>query len=356
LSALPSLWLFSRDLAKLANLNMHASTSRVLVTGGAGYIGSHLAHALVDRGYEVHVLDDLSRGKQGAIPQRAHLHRVSVLDSSELHQLLTSLQVAQVFHFAGLIDVAESTRKPDLYMEANTQGTQNLIDALAATHMRVPPIVFSSTAAVYESADRQLKEDDGKGPVSPYGESKLQAEARLRHYALGEGNATISGRPGRRVTVLRYFNAAGAAWGLRENHDPETHLIPLAIDAACGRRPELSVFGNDFPTRDGTCERDYVHVVDLAEAHLRAMEAMLQQDVSSFETYNVGRGVGSTVREVLSEVERVLGVEVPQRSAPRRPGDSASLVADVSKIRTRLGFVAQYDLQTIIRDAAESRK
>jgi UDP-glucose 4-epimerase len=333
---------------------MPASTSRILVTGGAGYIGSHLVHALLELGHEVHVLDDLSQGKKEAIRDPATLHQVSLLDPATLHQLLTYVHVTQVFHFAGLIDVAESTRKPDLYMQVNTQGTENLLGALTATHEQPPPFVFSSTAAVYESAGHHLREDDAKGPASPYGESKLRAEASVRAFV--EAPDDSKSPSGRRATVLRYFNASGAAWGLRENHQPETHLIPLAIDAAIGGCSQLSVFGSDFSTRDGTCERDYVHVVDLVDAHLRAMNAMLQQEGSTYETYNVGRGVGSTVNEVLQAVQGVLGIEVPMRFGPRRPGDSASLVADVSKIRTRLGFVAQRDLQTIIRDTAESRR
>jgi UDP-glucose 4-epimerase len=288
---------------------------RFLVTGGAGYVGSHCVLALRDRGDEVTVLDDLTSGHAAALPPGVRLVEAQVEDAATLDAVLADGSFHGVFHFAALSQVGESMAEPLRYFARNTGAAITLIEA--CRRHGIGGLVLSSTAAVYgEAAAQPIAEDTRPNPSSPYGESKRAVEAML-HWAW-----TAHRLP---YAALRYFNAAGADPGGRagEDHRPETHLIPLAIDAALGRRPPLRLFGTDWPTEDGTCIRDYVHVTDLAAAHLIAFDRLAGGPV----TWNLGTGHGHSVRSVLAEVERAAGRPVPVELAPRRPGDPARLVA-----------------------------
>lgn len=310
---------------------------KVLVTGGAGYIGSITTQHLLRRGYEVAVVDDLSRGHRDNVPA-ALLHVRRLQDTSALAPLLQGVDA--VVHFASYIAVGESTREPELYFSNNVGGTLSLLEAMASADVR--RLVFSSSAAVYGNPQRvPIPEDAPFAPVSPYGESKATVER-------------ILGQIGHlRSVSLRYFNACGAepAHGLGERHEPETHLIPLLLGAVVSGQP-VQIFGNDYPTPDGTCVRDYIHVSDLAEAHVAALDRLMSGGGSS--AFNVGTGQGHTVMEVVHVVEEVTGRQVPFTLAPRREGDPAELVADSGRLRRELGWEpARSDLRQIVRDAWE---
>lgn len=313
---------------------------RILVTGGAGYIGSHLVALLLARGEDVVVLDNLSTGHRAAVAPGARLVVADLADEAALDALLADGPWDAVFHFAALIEVGASMREPYRYLLDNAMLGTRLIAACARHGVR--RFVLSSTAAVYAAAATSpIEEDAPIEPGSPYGESKRMLERTL-HWA---------GRiHGLNSAVLRYFNAAGAdpAGKLGEDHDPETHLIPLAIDAVLGRRPPLSVFGTDYPTPDGTCIRDYVHVSDLAEAHLLALDHLEHGSV----TWNLGTETGHSVLEVLQAVERVAGRPVPHELAPRRAGDPPVLVASARRIRAEAGWQPRHTaLDDIVRTA-----
>lgn len=313
---------------------------RILVTGGAGYIGSHLVAMLVDRGDDVVVLDNLSTGHRAAVAPGARLVVADLADDTAVADVLADGPWRAVLHFASLIEVGASMREPYRYLLANAMLGTKLI--AACVHAGVPRFVLSSTAAVFGSAaSSPIQEDAPIDPGSPYGESKRMLERTL-HWA---------GRiHGLHAAVLRYFNAAGAdpAGRLGEDHDPETHLIPLAIDAVLDRRPPLKVFGTDYPTRDGTCIRDYVHVTDLAEAHLLALDRLDQGSV----TWNLGTETGHSVLEVLQAVAHVAGRPVPHELAARRPGDPPVLVASARRIRAEAGWQPRHAaLEDIVRTA-----
>lgn len=301
-------------------------TRRFLVTGGAGYIGSHLVQALRARGDRCAVLDNLSTGHRRAVPDGVDLVQADLADRAVVDGVLADGPWDGVFHFAGLSLVAESMRDPMGYFAANVGNSAGLIDA--CIRHGVKKLVFSSTAALFGLPGRlPIAEDDRIDPASPYGESKIMVERLL---------AWADRVHGLRYASLRYFNAAGADpdGALGEDHRPETHLIPLAIDAALDRIPPLAVFGTDYPTSDGTCIRDYVHVSDLASAHLAAFERL---DAASV-TYNLGNEAGHSVRDVLASVARVAGRAVPHRLAPRRAGDPAVLIASSARIRAECGW------------------
>lgn len=313
---------------------------RIMVTGGAGYIGSVICGHLLTHGHEVIVFDDLSRGHAAAVAPQATLVLGDVRDTASLTAALMAHRCTAVVHMAAVAEVAESVRLPQLYHEVNTEGTRSLLTA--ALHTGVRRIVFSSTAAVYGTPDHvPIPETAPLRPQNPYGASKLAAERLLFagvERVLSEQHLT--------VVALRYFNACGAQGGHGEDHEPETHLIPLALRAARdGSR--LSVFGDDYPTADGTCVRDYVHVADLAEAHALALD---QEDIPS-SAINLGTSTGASVREVLDTVGRVTGRPVAHTVEPRRPGDPAVLVATNARAADVLGWQPRRSLTDAVRDA-----
>jgi UDP-glucose 4-epimerase len=311
---------------------------KILVTGGAGYIGSVTTHHLLRRGFEVVVIDDLSRGhRENVAAERLHVLRLQ--DTDAVTRLLTGVDA--VVHFAAYIAVGESTREPELYFSNNLGGTLSLLEAMARAGVR--RLVFSSTAAVYGDPEKvPIPEDARIAPVSPYGESKAMVEKIL---------VELDRYRGLRSVALRYFNACGAEAeaGLGEAHDPETHLIPLLFRAAVTGEP-IQIFGDDYATPDGTCIRDYIHVSDLAAAHVAALDHLMAGGGSG--AFNVGTGTGQTVMEVLRAVEEVTGKRVPYKIAPRREGDPTELVADAWKLRRELGWEPKRsEIRDIVRDA-----
>lgn len=314
----------------------------ILVTGGAGYIGSHMVHALVDRGETVVVLDDLSTGFEAVLPHQATLVLGDIGDEALVGRLIGEHAVTAIAHFAGSIVVPESVENPLKYYLNNTVKSRALIAAAVAGG--VGSFLFSSTAAVYGEPTRPLIDETvPPSPVSPYGWSKLMTEIMLRDTAAAHGL---------RYAVLRYFNVAGAdPKGRTGQSTPNaTHLIKVASQAALGDRPYLSVFGTDYPTRDGTCLRDYIHVSDLIEAHVLALKHLM--DGGENLTCNCGYGDGFSVLEVAEAVKRASGVDFEVRMAPRRAGDPSALIADSTRIRETLGWKPRYDdLDTIVAHA-----
>jgi UDP-glucose 4-epimerase/UDP-arabinose 4-epimerase len=302
----------------------------VLVTGGAGYIGSHTARALARRGARLVVYDNLSMGYREAV-RWGEFVEGDIRDGSALREAMRRYDVSAVLHFAGLIEVARSFQQPDLFFDVNVRGTEVLLSAMRDAG--VAHLVFSSSAAVYGSVGDSalISEDAHKAPASPYGETKLAGEDAIRQACRATGMTAVA---------LRYFNAAGSepSGVIGEAHNPETHLIPLALDAALGRRRALTVFGLDHPTPDGSCLRDYVHVDDLADAHVAALD--FGQLPGQFDAFNVGTGRGRSVLEIIEAIERMLGRPVPYAVGPRRVGDPASLVADPSRAKTNLRWSA----------------
>ncbi len=312
--------------------------AKILVTGGAGYIGSVTAYHLLKRGHEILIVDDLSRGHRGAVPADL-LHVIRLQDTDALTKVLEGVDA--VVHFAAYIAVGESTREPELYFSNNLGGSLSLFEAMA--RVGVKRLVCSSTAAVYgEPAKSPIPEHSPFAPMSPYGQSKAMVER-----VLGD----LDHFRGLRSVILRYFNACGAEPDakLGERHEPETHLIPLLFRAAMTGEP-IQIFGDDYPTVDGTCVRDYIHIGDLASAHVAAVDHLMAGGASA--QFNVGTGAGNTVLEVLHAVEEISGRKVPYKIAPRRDGDSPSLVADSSKLQQMLGWApVRSDLKQIVRDA-----
>jgi UDP-glucose 4-epimerase len=310
---------------------------KLLVTGGAGYIGSVVAAQLIDAGHEVVVLDDLSRGHAAAVPAGATHVDVALLDEHGLHDALAD-GFDGVLHFAALAVVAESVAHPDRYWRNNVVGTLNLLDAMRAHGVR--RLVFSSTAATYGDPQRiPMREDEPTDPVNPYGDSKLAVDRMLANECPASGLG---------ATSLRYFNVAGARGPQGEDHRPETHLVPLVLEAAAGRRSHISVYGTDYDTRDGTAVRDYIHVEDLGDAHLLALDAVRPGE---HRVYNLGSGTGYTVREVIEAARRVTGREIPAKEEPRRAGDPPQLVAASDRARDELGWSPRRMLDDMIADA-----
>jgi len=307
--------------------------ARILVTGGAGYIGSTAASILVDRGHDVIVFDDLSTGHGDSVDPRAEFFEGSLLDPDALRQALVG--VSAVVHFAGKSLVGESVEKPDLYHHVNVDGTRNLIDAMKL--FAIDRMVFSSSAATYGSpATSPITEDIQGSPTNPYGQSKLHIDQMI-------SAANLS------AISLRYFNVAGAhlspsGW-LAERHDPETHLIPNVIKATAEK--PLEIFGTDWQTPDGTCVRDYVHVVDLIDAHIKALNNLRH---GKHEIINLGSGSGYSVKEVISSAQRVLGRDIPVVNASRRAGDPATLVASVARAKSILDWQPTKSLDQMISD------
>ncbi len=313
---------------------------KVLVTGGAGFIGSTTAAALRDAGHDVTVADDLSRGLRTMVPDDVAFVQADVTDAAEIEPVVAGGRFDACLHFAALIEVGDSKSRPDAYFATNTVGTTTLLDVL----MRhgVERFVLSSTAATYgEPEDVPIRETHPNRPTNPYGESKLMSERMLAWY---------SELKGLRTAALRYFNAAGAIGRHGERYDAhQTHLIPLVLEAAAGRRANVRVFGTDYPTPDGTAVRDYVHVADLADAHVRALAAL---ETHRTIVVNLANGAGFSVREVITAAEEMTGLPVPVIDEPRRAGDPAILIASADRAREVLGWTPQRPaLETIVEDA-----
>ena len=312
---------------------------RVLVAGGAGYIGSVVTAALLEGGHEVTVLDDLSTGHADAVPPGARLVQASLHESAPV---LAEVRPEAVLHFAAKSLVGQSQVEPEVYWDTNVAGTLALLEAMRAADCR--RIVFSSTAATYGEPEQvPIREDAPTRPTNTYGATKLAVDAMLTSYATAYDFAAVS---------LRYFNVAGAAYGLGERHTTETHLIPIALQVAAGQREHLTVYGEDYPTPDGTCIRDYIHVEDLSDAHLLALTA---PQPGEHRIYNLGNGTGFSVQHVIDAVREVTGHPVPVVVGERRAGDPAQLVASSDRIRTDLGWTPRHtDLVGIVRDAWET--
>lgn len=321
----------------------------ILVTGGAGFVGSHFVRAACDAGLGVVVLDDLSGagGARPLLPKAARFVQGDIGDAGLVAALCAEHSVEALVHFAGRIQVGESVRAPELYFDVNLARSLRLLDAALGAGVR--QVVFSSTAAVYGEPERvPIRESARTEPKNPYGRSKLAFEWVLRSYEVAHGL---------RWAAPRYFNAAGAHpdGTLVERHEPETHLIPLVLDAGLRRRPPLSLFGTDYPTPDGTCVRDYVHVVDLASAHLLALEKLAAGEVLG--AFNLGTGSGYSVRAVLQAGAEVLGEAVPHVLGPRRAGDPPELVADPTRAAELLGWKAtRSELRVLLEDTLRSRR
>jgi UDP-glucose 4-epimerase len=310
---------------------------KLLVTGGAGYIGSVVANQLLERGHEVAVLDDLSRGHRAAVPDGAKFLEVGLADAEAVRDALAE-GFDGVLHFAALALVAESVEFPERYHRGNFVGTLNLLDAMREHGIK--RLVFSSTCATYGEPEKvPMPETLPTNPVNSYGNSKLAVDRMIGDECRAHGLGAIS---------LRYFNVAGASGPYGEDHYPETHLIPLVLQAAAGTREQVSVFGTDYPTDDGTAVRDYIHVEDLGRAHLLAMDNLTP---GKHVIYNLGNGLGFSVRQVIEAARKVTGRDITVKEEPRRPGDPAQLVASSEKIRAELGWEPEKDLETMIADA-----
>lgn len=311
----------------------------VLVTGGAGYIGSIVTAELVRRGHHVIVYDNLSHGFRAAVSKKIELIVGDISDRNNLNRVITTCSIEAVMHFAALIEAGESMKVPERYFRNNTVNTLTLLEALHEAGVK--KLVFSSTAALYgEPESTPIRETDPLRPTNAYGESKLLVERMLEWFHRIHGL---------RYASLRYFNAAGASEELGEAHQPETHLIPIILQVAMGKRESISIYGTDYPTPDGSCVRDYIHVLDLAHAHLLALQAL---DEKPQQIYNLGNGKGFSVRQVIETARRITGHPIPAIESPRRLGDPAVLVASSEKIQAELGWKPQYgDLDQIIASA-----
>ncbi len=314
---------------------------KILITGGAGYIGGTVTRRLLADGHTVTIYDNLCHSKRSAVASAAEFVEGDIADRKLLEQTLAAGRFQGVMHFAALIEAGQSMQRPEIYFRNNTAGTLSLLEAMLATgHDR---LVFSSTAACYgEPVTSPILEDAKLEPTNAYGESKLLVEHMLRWFNRIHGF---------RYASLRYFNVAGAIEGYGEAHEPESHLIPLVLDVALGRRKNIKIFGSDYPTHDGTCVRDYIHVSDLADAHLLALAALETKDRV---IYNIGNGKGFSVRDVIESVARVTGRPIPVEECPRREGDPAVLVAGSEKIKQELGWKPRFaDLDSIVASAWE---
>lgn len=330
---------FAQIMAVFRDTTGKGSGMKLLVTGGAGYIGSVVTAQLLADGHQVSVLDDLSTGHRDAVPAAASFTECGVHDAARV--LTAGAGFDAVLHFAAKSLVAESQERPELYWHNNVGGSTALLDAMRAAGVR--RIVFSSTAATYGEPEQvPIDETAHAEPTNIYGHTKLAVDRMLAGEAAAHQLGAVS---------LRYFNVAGASAGLGERHATETHVIPIALQVAAGARDHFTVFGEDYSTEDGTCIRDYIHVADLARAHLLALEATAP---GTHRVYNLGNGAGFSVRQVLESARRVTGLPIPMRSGPRRAGDPAVLVASSARIRAELGWAPQHpELDVMVADAWE---
>lgn len=312
----------------------------IFVTGGAGYIGSATTATLLDAGHAITVFDNLSRGHRAAVPMGVTFIQGDIGDGEALRAALASSRFDALMHFAAFIEAGESMQDPGLYFRNNVAYSANVIESAVAAG--VAQFVLSSTAAVYAGSDDPLSEESPLGPVNVYGETKLMIETMLRWYHETKGL---------RYAALRYFNASGALPDRGEAHRPESHLIPRVLQVALGQRADIHIFGSDYPTPDGTCIRDYIHIADLARAHVLALEALGNHETL---VYNLGTGTGYSNREVIQTAREVTGHPIPSTDAPRRPGDAPRLVAAPDKIERELGWTRRHsDLVSIVRSAWE---
>ena len=314
----------------------------ILVCGGAGYIGSHAVHALVEKGEQVVIVDNLQTGHRGALNPAATFYEGDIRDAAVLDKIFTENKIEAVIHFAANSLVGESVEKPLLYFNNNVYGMQVLLEAMV--RHGIDKIVFSSTAAVYGEPKRvPIHEDDETHPTNPYGETKLTMEKMMKWVSRANGVRYVS---------LRYFNAAGALpdGSIGEDHATETHLIPLILQVPLGKRDHITVFGEDYPTPDGTCLRDYIHVVDLADAHVRALDYLRQGGESNI--FNLGNGQGFSVKEMIAAAQKATGRSIKVEIGARRAGDPAQLIASSEKARTVLGWNPQFtDVEQVIGTA-----
>ena len=320
---------------------MSSPTKNILVTGGAGYIGSHACKALANAGYQPIVYDNLLYGHEWAV-QWGPLIIGEISDQQKLREVFETYKPEAVMHFAAFAYVGESVHDPAKYYKNNVVGTIHLLEAMRESNIQ--SIIFSSSCATYGIPTQlPIPEDHVQNPINPYGRSKWMIEHVLADYEKAYGLQSIS---------LRYFNAAGAdPEGLiGESHDPETHLIPLVLDAASGKRPSITIFGDDYDTHDGTCVRDYIHVEDLANAHVLALKAL--QEGQKTRAFNLGNGSGYSIKEIIESVERVTGLNVPVQMGPRREGDPASLIGSAETIKQALGWNPRFpSIDDIIKTA-----
>ncbi len=312
----------------------------ILVIGGAGYIGSHMVRMLAKQGYNPVVFDNLSKGHREAVTNYP-FELGDLGDKARLTEVFKKYGIEAVMHFAAFAEVGESVKEPSKYYHNNVAKVLDLLDALVENDIKY--FVFSSTAATFgEPVRPKIDESHPQNPINPYGNTKLMVEKILADFDTAYGL---------KATALRYFNASGAddSGEIGESHNPETHLIPIVLQAAAGKRASIKMFGTDYPTPDGTCVRDYVHVNDLARAHILALEKMFKDNVS--ERFNLGSGNGFSVAEIVKEAKRITGIDFTVEKAPRRDGDPAVLVADSAKAERILGWKPQYNLTRIIETA-----
>ncbi|MCX6152062.1 MAG: UDP-glucose 4-epimerase GalE [Ignavibacteriales bacterium] len=319
---------------------------KILVTGGAGYIGSHVVRMLLEKNHEVVIIDNLSRGHIESVPAGVEFEQVDLLDSNKLQSAISKHQVDAAIHFAAFAYVGESVENPGLYYANNVVGSINLINALHKNNVK--KIVFSSTCSLYGNPERvPISEDESLKPINPYAKTKFMIE-----HVLSDFDTSFN----LKYAALRYFNAAGASFSgeIGESHDPEPHLIPIVLQAALGKREKVFIYGDDYPTEDGTCIRDYIHVYDLADAHVKALEYLNENNKSII--VNLGTGNGYSVKEIIDEARKITGKEIKAVISERRPGDPAVLIADNKKAKEVLGWIPKYGLKEIISSAWEWHK
>ena len=313
----------------------------VLVTGGAGYIGSHTVRKLIEKNHEVVVLDNLSRGHIESVPKNVHFEKTDLLDYDSLVKAVNKYPIDAVIHFAAFAYVGESVENPEMYYSNNVQGSFNLINAV--NNKKINKFVFSSTCSIYGNPiNVPISENEPSAPINPYAKTKLTIEHILNDYKDAYNLNYVA---------LRYFNAAGDSddGEIGESHDPEPHLIPLVLFAALGKRDSIKIYGDDYPTKDGTCIRDYIHVYDLADAHIRALEYLDNKVESTI--INLGTGDGYSVKEIIDEAKKVTGIYIKSEITGRRAGDPAVLIADNRKAKEILGWQPEYNLNKIIETA-----
>jgi UDP-glucose 4-epimerase len=312
----------------------------VLVTGGAGYIGSHTVRKLLEKGFDVIVLDNLSRGHKESIPQNVHFENADLLDAESLHKAIKKHHVDAVIHFAAFAYVGESVENPGMYYNNNVVGSFNLIKAVNDSGIK--KFVFSSTCSIYGNPENiPISEKEPANPINPYARTKYMIENILNDFDTSHGLKYIA---------LRYFNAAGDSDSgeIGESHNPEPHLIPLVLYTAMGKRENIKIYGDDYPTKDGTCIRDYIHVNDLADAHIRALEYLNKGEST---VINLGTGFGYSVKEIIDAARRITGKEIKSGIVERRAGDPAVLIADNKKAKEVLGWIPEYNLERILETA-----